>query len=451
MTRRWTPNIEFPKNSSMVSGHGIRPGAAVRLVEKRTAPTRALAWLLNGDFNGTVSASAARKHLHELSKAGVGRRSVERITGISSVVLCAIKSGAKTRIRARTEKLILSVTEMYSRGPVPGDLGYCEPCWKGKKHLCFASSKVDGIAKCDGCAKGMHCNWHLGSGYRGNGSKGRPADLPSVAKLARKHPHGHKMRWLGGCRCWKCRRGNRKYEDEIRSRRELFGPNDLVSTDKVKNHLHWLQGFGIGCQTVSRVTGVGKTGLSEILWYGKKLMRRRAASAVLSVTPSLETYPKCKMIPASETLAKLRQLIEWGIPRVFINRDGLSNISAELQILSLKGNSPVVTVRTALAVRDYFSRVEKMREIWFSLGRAIPPEHYVYWKRNRHGMTVRSFELLQFPVTYDYANLYSKELKDAIRAKNQLIKALRHRRINGRKQDVGPARPSIRDAASAEG
>jgi len=63
----------------------------------------------NGDWNGIVPASKARKQLIKLSKQQVGRRSVSEITGISDSILHLIKQGKRKNIRARTEKLILNV------------------------------------------------------------------------------------------------------------------------------------------------------------------------------------------------------------------------------------------------------------------------------------------------------------------------------------------------------
>lgn len=66
-----------------------------------------------GDWNGIVPARAARKHLLALSKAGVGRRSVQAATDISDTILAEIRSGKRKQIRARIERLILAVTADY--------------------------------------------------------------------------------------------------------------------------------------------------------------------------------------------------------------------------------------------------------------------------------------------------------------------------------------------------
>jgi hypothetical protein len=62
-----------------------------------------------GEWNGLVSADAARKHLAELRYQGVGRRAVNLATDVSDTVLQDIIAGRKQRIRARTARLILAV------------------------------------------------------------------------------------------------------------------------------------------------------------------------------------------------------------------------------------------------------------------------------------------------------------------------------------------------------
>lgn len=64
-----------------------------------------------GDWNGIVPAAKARAHLAALSAKGVGRRAVGAACDVSDTTLSAIIAGRKTNIRARTERVILAVTE----------------------------------------------------------------------------------------------------------------------------------------------------------------------------------------------------------------------------------------------------------------------------------------------------------------------------------------------------
>lgn len=64
-----------------------------------------------GDWNGIVPADRARAHLLALSRSGVGRRTVRDCSDVADTVLHAVRTGRKTHIRARTERLILAVTK----------------------------------------------------------------------------------------------------------------------------------------------------------------------------------------------------------------------------------------------------------------------------------------------------------------------------------------------------
>jgi hypothetical protein len=258
----------------------------------------------------------------------------------------------------------------------------------------------------------------------------RPHDLPPVGVLAAKHSHGHKMRYLAGCRCAKCRKGNALYEAAMQRDREKFGPNDIVSTAPVRKHLIYLQGWGIGFKTAAKHSGVGKTALGRIVWGGKKWMRRRNAKKVLALKPSLDNMPMQTQIDSTETVAKIRQMVKWGIPRGAIATDCLGSASRGLQVAAFHGKRSTVMVKTARKVRDYFARVLEMRRIWVEIHGRIPKRNYPYWKKGRHGMTVRSFELREFAVTYDYANTWSPELKQVSRIKNKLQTKIRSQKRN---------------------
>lgn len=80
-----------------------------------------------GDWNGLVPAAAARAHLAELSKHGIGRRTVQDAASVAGSVLVAIIDGSKTRIRARTERQILAVNTACAADHALIDAG---PTWQ---------------------------------------------------------------------------------------------------------------------------------------------------------------------------------------------------------------------------------------------------------------------------------------------------------------------------------
>jgi hypothetical protein len=258
----------------------------------------------------------------------------------------------------------------------------------------------------------------------------RPADLPPVQQLATNKPHGHKMRYMAGCRCWRCRAGNAAYERQLNEKRRLFGPNDLVSTDRVRQHLRYLQQFGMGHKTVAKHALTGKTVLAEILWYSKKQMRRRNEARVLAVQPTLDTLPRNVRIPATETVAKIRQLVLWGYPKALINRDGLGLHTGGMQIHALRGRTATVSVKTAVKVRDFFAKIEAIRHRWEEWHGPIPRDHFVYGKRSKRGWETKHLELRPVSRAYKYYYIYPPDLKAAINLANQLTRACRKRTRN---------------------
>ena len=64
-----------------------------------------------GEWNGIVSAEAARLHLKWLAGHGVGRRSVAAACDVALSTLIAIRNGSKTKIRAGTARAILALDE----------------------------------------------------------------------------------------------------------------------------------------------------------------------------------------------------------------------------------------------------------------------------------------------------------------------------------------------------
>lgn len=255
----------------------------------------------------------------------------------------------------------------------------------------------------------------------------RPHDLPSAEDLGRNKPHGHKMKYMAGCRCRRCRRGNSRYEAKMALDRQIYGPNDLVPTDRVRAHLKTLQKAGMGHKTVGRLANYGKTGLAEILWYGKSKIRRRAEARILAVRPTIDNLPRKAAVPAKDTVARIRQMILWGVPKSLIGNHGLGQAFA-LQVPALKGATKNVYAKTACRIRDFFSALVAARALWERRRGPIPAGSYVYFKRRpMPEPRMKDIELRQIPVTFA-VNFYSPDLREVIRLKNKLKREIRAKR-----------------------
>jgi hypothetical protein len=255
--------------------------------------------------------------------------------------------------------------------------------------------------------------------------------------LGLRHKHGTKMRYLAGCRCWRCRRGNAEYERKLNEARKLYGPNDLVSSARVLAHLLYLKTFGIGHKTIAKHARVAKTGLAEIIWSSKQHIRRRSEARILAIQPTLEILPRNVNIPVAKTMERIKQLIAWGYPKSLISQEGLGNEAGALQVNHSKSQN--TTVRTALAIRSFYDLILTMRRIWQEKRGPIPTRQYVYWNKQRGrrpaAPILHRLELRNFAATYDYVYLWPKELKEASLLKNKLIKLYRERNKNhGKKQ-----------------
>jgi hypothetical protein len=204
----------------------------------------------------------------------------------------------------------------------------------------------------------------------------------------------------------------------------------LVSSDRVRTHIIYLRSFGMGPKTIAKHARVAKTSLREILYDGRQHVRRRNEARILAVQPSLDTLPRNVNVPAKDTLDTIRQLIEWGYPKALISRDALHNDAPAMQVN--KTRSPNTTVRTAIAIRDFFALIVTMRRIWQEKRGSIPPRQYVYWKARRGrrpiAPTMNSLELRKFAVTYDYNYLWPKELKEVSALNRKLRNLMRSKK-----------------------
>lgn len=163
----------------------------------------------------------------------------------------------------------------------------------------------------------------------------RRSNFPSIEEAQRRYPHGTYARYVfGRCRCVLCRSARTDYEvtratakspwilepegdewvithktlrherfrstDRIEAVRQLVRMNAsageeftgrLVPIRPVRKHLEWLSAQGIGCKTVSRVSGVSHSVLQRMRGApgsGDPIKRTRTSTAerILAVTPA---------------------------------------------------------------------------------------------------------------------------------------------------------------------
>ncbi len=125
--------------------------------------------------------------------------------------------------------------------------------------------------------------------------------------------------------------------------------NGVVDAAPVRAHLKRLQRQGVGYQSVAAACDVGKTVLAEILWAGKRTIRKRAAERVLAVTK--DAIADGGRIPAGPTWKLVDELLSAGLTKMAIAKE-IGQCGPALQL-----SRHLVLARTALAVRRLHARV----------------------------------------------------------------------------------------------
>lgn len=148
---------------------------------------------------------------------------------------------------------------------------------------------------------------------------GLPArGLRSAAELGADRPHGQRLRYMAGCRCFACRRANSDYERERIVARATGDWNGLVDAAPARAHLIRLSRAGVGRRSVRDASDASLTVINEVIMGRQTQLRARTARKILAVTPScIADYAT---VPADRTWRLIAQLIDEGYSQAEIAR-----------------------------------------------------------------------------------------------------------------------------------
>jgi hypothetical protein len=188
-------------------------------------------------------------------------------------------------------------------------------------------------------------------------SSGRPCvvhpaarGLRPVSELAITRSHGDRLKYLGGCRCFKCRRANSDYERERKAAREAGDWNGIVSADRARRHMLKLARLGVGRRSFAAATDVAESVLHDIRNGRKHKIRARTERKILAVTKACA--PDSAVVSARQTWRRLDALLEEGFTKAGLSR----LLGSKARWPKLQVGRDTCSVRTAARVEAIYRR-----------------------------------------------------------------------------------------------
>ena len=175
--------------------------------------------------------------------------------------------------------------------------------------------------------------------------------LTAAAQRMAEQPHGTRLRYLAGCKCFHCRRANSDYERERQAAREAGDWNGFVDAGPARAHLRKLSRRGVGKRIVHAVSDVSLSVIDAVRAGRKTRIRARTERKILAVTPAARG--DAALIPAGPTWERIGWLLDEGFTKGRIALE-LGRKTRALQI-----NRRTVTVRTAARVEALVRRYQQ--------------------------------------------------------------------------------------------
>ena len=137
--------------------------------------------------------------------------------------------------------------------------------------------------------------------------------LKPITELAAEKPHGTRLRYIAGCKCFHCRRANSDYERSRKAARLAGDWNGIVPADKARAHLMSLSRRGVGKRAVQSASDVALSVLTEIRTGRKQRIRARTERKILAVTPA--QVSDRALVKPGRTHQLIEQLVDEGFTK----------------------------------------------------------------------------------------------------------------------------------------
>jgi hypothetical protein len=137
--------------------------------------------------------------------------------------------------------------------------------------------------------------------------------LRPIHELGADRPHGNRLRYMAGCKCFKCRRANSDYERQRQAARLAGDWNGIVDAKRARRHLFRLSRVGVGQWAVCHATDIARSMIHEIKNGDRLRIRARTERKILAVTSA--SRGDASLVPAAKAWRLLEHLIDEGFTK----------------------------------------------------------------------------------------------------------------------------------------
>lgn len=209
------------------------------------------------------------------------------------------------------------------------------------------------------------------------------------------------------CRCLPCGFGQSE-RNRVRAMEQLAGTYDsgLVPAAPVREHLELLRASGLGWKRVARLSGIGETAVSQLI-YGRKgsnsdprkgetlkRVSRRTANAILAVQPSLELLGDNALVRAEPYARRLEALVAIGWSQ--------SKLAAELQVQKVSNFRVIREYENDRDSTICASTARAIVALYDRLAMSKPPTS-TKWDRIAHNRSITYASQRGWPLPMDWA------------------------------------------------
>lgn len=142
--------------------------------------------------------------------------------------------------------------------------------------------------------------------------------LKPIGELAASRPHGDRLRYMAGCKCFQCRRANSDYERTRQAARLSGDWNGIVDAAPARRHLFRLSRLGVGQWSVVAATDIARSMIHEIKNGDRLRIRARTLRKILAVTPAMRADGS--NVAAARAWRLIDELLEEGYTKAALAR-----------------------------------------------------------------------------------------------------------------------------------